>query len=61
VSVELVRGRYRYRLAHAFLSEAGGGVNVLGEVTDLAALERLLAAYARITLADLIESDGQSG
>jgi hypothetical protein len=45
-------------LAHANGPEARGGVNVLGEVTTLAAVERLLATYARITLADLVEDPG---
>jgi hypothetical protein len=54
VSVELIGGRYRYRLAHVY-REAGGGVNVLGEVATVPALERLLATYTRLSLADLIE------
>lgn len=52
--MEFVRGRYRYRLAH----DVGGGVNVLGEVATVAALERLLAAYSRLTLADFAEDPG---
>jgi hypothetical protein len=54
VSVELIRGRYRYRLAHAY-PDAGSGVNVLGEVASVPALEGLLTTYARLTLADLVE------
>jgi hypothetical protein len=54
VSVELIRGRYWYRLAHAYRDEVGG-VNVLGETTSVAALDRLLSTYARMTLADLVE------
>lgn len=52
--MELIRGRYRYRLAHAYRGEAGG-LNVLGEVATVPALERLLTTYARLTLADLVE------
>lgn len=59
VSVELIGGRYRYRLAHAYRPEVGGGVNVLGEATTLAALDRLLSTYARMTMADLVELPGE--
>lgn len=53
--MELIRGRYRYRLAHAYRDEVGGGVNVLGEVATVEAVERLLATYAGMGLADLVE------
>ena len=56
VSVELIRGRYRYRLAHHYPPEHGGGANVLGEVGSVAELERLLKRYAPLTLADLHEA-----
>ncbi|MBU8859661.1 MULTISPECIES: hypothetical protein [unclassified Micromonospora] len=56
VSVELIRGRYRYRLAHRYPPERGGGANVLGEVGSVTELERLLKRYAPVTLADLREA-----
>ncbi|KAB1902346.1 hypothetical protein J5U46_24610 [Micromonospora tulbaghiae] len=56
VSVELIHGRYRYRLAHRYPPEHGGGANVLGEVGSVAELERLLKRYAPVTLADLHEA-----
>lgn len=49
-----MRGGYRYRLVHAYRGDVGG-VNVLGEVTNVPALERLLTAYARLSLADFID------
>jgi hypothetical protein len=52
--VELIGGRYRYRLAHAYRDDLGG-VSVLGETTSVAALDRLLSTYARMTVADLLE------
>ncbi|HEX2772073.1 MAG TPA: hypothetical protein VHN18_06540 [Micromonosporaceae bacterium] len=53
--MELIRGQYRYRLAHVYQDAVGGGVNVLGEVATVEAVERLLATYARMGLADLVE------
>jgi hypothetical protein len=55
VSVEFIGGRYRYRLAHVYREEVGGGVNVLGEVATVEAVEQLLSTYARMGLADLVE------
>lgn len=55
VTVELVRGRYLYRLAHRYPQEAGGGAEVVGEVPTVGALETLLHIHARLTLADLAE------
>lgn len=55
VTVELIRGRHLYRLAYSYGPEVGG-VNVLGEVPTIAALERLLHAYTPLTLADLREA-----
>lgn len=54
--MELIRGRHVYRLAHLYRQEVGGGVNVLGEVSTIGALEKLLHTYARLTLADLAEA-----
>jgi hypothetical protein len=54
VSVERINGRYLYRLAYRYRREVGG-VDVLGEVGSLAALERLLLARIPVTLADLRE------
>ncbi|MEH1013025.1 hypothetical protein V6U90_07930 [Micromonospora sp. CPCC 206060] len=56
VTVELIRGRYRYRLAHRYRAEVGGGRNVLGEVNSVAALETLLRTRTPLTLADLREA-----
>ncbi|WP_406036655.1 hypothetical protein OG799_19590 [Micromonospora sp. NBC_00898] len=56
VSVELIRGRYRYRLAHRYRPEFGGGVNVVGEVSSVAELEDLLRRHAPVGLADLREA-----
>ncbi|MFF4893776.1 hypothetical protein [Micromonospora chersina] len=53
VSVELIRGRYRYRLVHRYPAEHGGGANVVGEVASVAELELLLRRYAPVGLADL--------
>jgi hypothetical protein len=55
VTVELIRGRQLYRLALRYPREAGGGVDVVGEVPTVGALERLLHIHARLTLADLAE------
>lgn len=56
VSVELIRGRYRYRLVHRYRAEFGGGSNVIGEVSSVAELEELLRRRTRISLADLHEA-----
>ncbi|MBO4209486.1 hypothetical protein [Micromonospora echinofusca] len=56
VTVELIKGSYRYRLAHRYRTEVGGGRNVLGEVTSVAALETLLRTRTPLTLADLRET-----
>lgn len=56
VSVELIRGRYRYRLVHRYRAEFGGGNNVIGEVSSVAELEELLRRRTRIGLADLREA-----
>lgn len=56
VSVELIRGRYRYRLVHRYRPEQGGGANVIGEVASVAELEELLRRYAPVGLADLREA-----
>lgn len=56
VTVELIRGRHLYRLAHRYRAEVGGGANVVGEVSTIEALERLLHTYARLTLADFAEA-----
>ncbi|MGC4896511.1 hypothetical protein [Micromonospora sp. DT31] len=56
VSVELIRGRHRYRLVHRYPGEHGGGANVVGEVGSVVELERLLRRYAPIGLADLREA-----
>jgi hypothetical protein len=54
--VELIRGRYRYRLAHRYRPEHGGGANVIGEAASVAELEQLLHRYAPVGLADLREA-----
>ncbi|MDW5323741.1 MULTISPECIES: hypothetical protein [unclassified Plantactinospora] len=54
VSVERIAGRYLYRLAYRYRPDVGG-VDVLGEVGTIAALERLLLARTPVTLADLRE------
>ncbi|MFC4145273.1 hypothetical protein ACFO0M_03315 [Micromonospora mangrovi] len=56
VSVELIRGRYRYRLVRRYPSRFGGGANVIGEVSSVAELEELLRRHAPIGLADLREA-----
>ena len=56
VSVELVRGRYRYRLSHRYPRQFGGGKNVLGEVGSIPELEDLLRRCTPLTLADLREA-----
>ncbi|MFX0593836.1 hypothetical protein [Melissospora conviva] len=55
VTVELIAGRYRYRLVHRYRPEFGGGKEVVGEVASVADLERLLRRRSPITLADLHE------
>ncbi|MCI4064988.1 hypothetical protein MRQ36_21415 [Micromonospora sp. R77] len=56
VSVELIRGRYRYRLVHRYPPRFGGGANVLGEAGSVPELEALLRRYAPVGLADLREA-----
>ncbi|MFE9654818.1 hypothetical protein [Micromonospora sp. NPDC006431] len=56
VSLELIRGRYRYRLVHRYRPDQGGGANVIGEVVSVAELEELLRRYAPVSLADLHEA-----
>ena len=56
VTVELIRGRQVLRLAHLYRPEVGGGVNVVGEVATVPALEQLLRTYTRLTLADFAEA-----
>ncbi|WP_091340608.1 hypothetical protein [Micromonospora rhizosphaerae] len=56
VSVELIRGRYRYRLVHRYRPEFGGGNNVIGEVSSVAELEELLRSRSPLGLADLHEA-----
>ncbi|MGK5739143.1 hypothetical protein [Micromonospora sp. URMC 103] len=56
VSVELIGGRYRYRLVHRYPRQFGGGKNVLGEVGSVAELEDLLRRHTTLTLADLREA-----
>ncbi|MEH0936476.1 hypothetical protein [Micromonospora psammae] len=56
VSVELIRGRHRYRLVRRYPAEFGGGKNVLGEVGTVAELEELLHRRTPLTLADLQEA-----
>ncbi|WP_428961303.1 hypothetical protein [Micromonospora fluostatini] len=53
VSVELIRGRYRYRLVHRYPARFGGGKHVLGEATTVPALADLLHRTTPLTLADL--------
>jgi hypothetical protein len=55
VSVELISGRYRYRLVRLYRPEVGGGKDVLGEVHSIDALAELLRARTPLTLADLRE------
>ncbi|SCF38949.1 hypothetical protein [Micromonospora mirobrigensis] len=57
VSVELIRGRHRYRLSHRYRPEHGGGRNVLGEAGSVTELAELLARRTPIGLADLHETD----
>ncbi len=54
--MELIRGRYRYRLVHRYRPEHGGGANVIGEVASVTELEELLRRYAPVGLADLREA-----
>ncbi|MEV4760316.1 hypothetical protein AB0J86_35160 [Micromonospora sp. NPDC049559] len=55
VTIELIQGRYRYRLVRLYRPEVGGGKDVLGEVGSVEALERLLRDRTPLTLADLRE------
>ena len=54
--MELVGGRQVFRLAQRYRPEVGGGVNVVGEVATVGALEQLLHTYTRLTLADFAET-----
>ncbi|MGC5030766.1 hypothetical protein [Micromonospora sp. DT229] len=56
VSIELIRGRYVYRLTHRYPSRFGGGDNVLGEVATVAELAALLRQWSPVDLADLHEA-----
>ncbi|MGS2614464.1 hypothetical protein ACVCAH_08045 [Micromonospora sp. LZ34] len=56
VTVELIRGRYRYRLVHRYPEQFGGGKNVLGEVGSVAELAELLRRRTPLDLADLREA-----
>ncbi len=56
VSVELIRGRYVYRLVHRYPRSFGGGKDVLGEVGSVAELEELLRRRTPVCLADLREA-----
>jgi hypothetical protein len=56
VSVELIRGRHRYRLVHRYRPEFGGGKDVLGEVGSVSELAELLRRLTPLTLADLREA-----
>lgn len=53
--MELIRGRYRYRLVHRYRPEFGGGKDVLGEVGSVPELAELLTRLTPLTLADLHE------
>ena len=55
VSVELIAGRYRYRLVRRYPAAHGGGKDVIGEVGSVTALEALLHSRTPLTLADLRE------
>jgi hypothetical protein len=55
VSVELIDGRYRYRLVRRYPRAFGGGKDVLGEVGSVAELAELLRRRTPLTLADLRE------
>ncbi|MGW1059757.1 hypothetical protein [Micromonospora rubida] len=57
VSVELIHGRYRYRLVRRYPSRFGGGKDVLGEVGTVAELDDLLRRRTPLTLADLHETE----
>lgn len=54
VTVERIGGRQLYRLARRYRAEVGG-VDVLGEVGTVAALEALLSRRTPLTLADFRE------
>ncbi len=56
MSVELIRGRYRYRLVHRYPERFGGGKNVLGEVGTVDELVDLLRRHTPLELADLREA-----
>lgn len=55
VTVERIGGRHLYRLARRYRPEIGG-VDVLGEVGTVAALESLVLRRTPLTLADFHES-----
>ncbi|MFI0794159.1 hypothetical protein ACH4OY_15955 [Micromonospora rubida] len=57
VSVELIHGRYRYRLVRRYPARFGGGKDVLGEVGTVAELDDLLHRRTPLTLADLHETN----
>ena len=56
VSVELIRGRQRYRLVRRYPAEFGGGKDVLGEVGTVTELEELVRRRTPLDLADLREA-----
>lgn len=56
VSIELIRGRHRYRLIRRYPAEFGGGKDVLGEVGTVTELADLLRRRTPLDLADLRES-----
>lgn len=56
MSVELIQGRYRYRLVHRYPKRFGGGKNVLGEVGTVEELAELLRRRTPVELADLREA-----
>ncbi|MBQ0904662.1 hypothetical protein [Micromonospora sp. U21] len=56
VSVELIRGRYRYRLVRRYPERFGGGKNVLGEAGSVSELAELLRRCTPLSLADLHEA-----
>ncbi|MFF5218925.1 hypothetical protein [Micromonospora sp. NPDC000442] len=56
VSVELIHGRYLYRLVHTYPRRFGGGKNVLGEVGSVDELAELLRRRTPVDLADLREA-----
>ncbi len=54
--MELIRGRYRYRLVRRYRPEFGGGNDVLGEAGSIPELADLLTRRTPLTLADLREA-----